>query len=287
MQERSSIFLRLLLNRYHQGPQDAILALLPDDEGKEVSEQPIPSGDIEATLTSPLDALKRTHYSWLLDSLTELPKPSVAYLLGLMQEEKAEKIKTALKIKNKASNLTPLMKRFILGRLAKDFPFKETPPFEQIPETELTPLANLKKQELVQLIDFLGLYDLSEEIHNIVDKRLLENINNALTPKKKSYVKKCLLSKEKLVTNRLNLEFWDGDPAKLSKLIHHRGMVRLGYALCNQDKHLVWHITHILDSGRGKKLLRYINDKEIPGVTKTLREQVLDVMAFFKKGSKT
>lgn len=286
MQDRSSTYLRLLLNRYHKGPQEAVLTPLPEEKAKKVSELTINTEDCETILAAPLENLRRIHYSWMLDTLEKLPQSSIVYMLGLVPPEKAEKIQAALKIKSKPPALSPLMKKFILQRLANDFPFKDTPPFSHIPESELSFLAHLQKQELVQLIDFLGLYDLSEEIHNIVDKRVLEKIYNALTPKKKSYVKKCLQSKEKLVTNRLNLEYWDGDQAKLLKLIHHRGMVRLGYALCNQDQNLIWHITRTLDSGRGKKLLRYINDKEIPGVTKTLREQVLDVMAFFKKGSK-
>lgn len=286
MQDRSSTYLRLLLNRYHKGPHEAVLTSFPEEKARQVTELPLRTSDIEAILYAPLENLNRIHYSWMLDTLKKIPEPSVLYLLAMIQKEKAEKLKAALGIRSKVPSLSPLMRKFILKYLANDIPFKDTPPFSHIVESELSALAHLQKQELIQLIDFLGLYDLSEEIHNIVDKRLLEKIYNALTPKKKSYVKKCLLSKEKLVTNRLNLEYWDGDPEKLSKLIHHRGMVRLGYALCNQDNNLIWHITHILDSGRGKKLLRYINDKEIPGVTKTLREQVLDVMAFFKKGSK-
>lgn len=285
MQDRSSTFLRLLLNHYHKGPLDPVLAPLADEEAKAVSELPINQGNFEEILSAPLYVLSKVHYSWLVEKIKEMPANSVIYLLGFLPQGQAEKIQTALKIKGDIPSFSPLMKRFVLSRIANDLPFKDSPPFESIKESELSQLNRLKKQELVQLIDFLGLYDLTEEIHNIVDKKLLENIYSALTPKKKAYVKKCLLSKEKLVTNRLNLEYWDGDPAKLAKLLHHRGMVRLGYALCALDENLVWYVTHTLDSGRGKKLLRYINDKEIPTVTKTLREQVLDVIAFFNKES--
>ena len=285
MKDRSSTFLRLLLNHYHKGPQEAVLAPLPDEEAKAISELNIRSDNFMAVLQTPLNILSKAHYSWIIEQLKEMPDNSVIYLLGFLPVSEAEKIKKALNIKDEIPTFSPLMKKFILNRLAQDLPFKDSPPFENIPESGLSGLADLKKQEIVQLIDFLGLYDLAEEIHNIVDKKLLNHINAALTPKKKSYIKKCLLSKEKLVTTRLNLEYWDGDPAKLAKLLHHRGMVRLGYALCAQDEHLIWHVTHTLDSGRGKKLLRYINDKEIPTVTKTLREQILDVIAFFNKES--
>lgn len=285
MQDRKATFLRLLLNHYHKGPQESVLAPLPDEEAKAVSDLSVNLSNFDALLSTPLKVISKVHYSWLVDKIKEMPETSIVYLLGFLPPKQAEKIQSALKIKGEIPTFSPLMKRFVLSRIANDLPFKDTLPFENIPDSELSKLSQLSKQEIVQLIDFLGLYDLTEEMHNIVDKKLLENINNALTAKKKAYVKKCLLSKEKLVTNRLNLEYWDGDPAKLSKLLHHRGMVRLGYALCAQDESLVWYITHTLDAGRGNKLLRYINDKEIPTVTKTLREQVLNVIAFFNKES--
>ena len=93
----------------------------------------------------------------------------------------------------------------------------------------------------------------------------------------------CLHQKEKLITQKLQLEHWDGDCRKLGKLLHHRGLVRLGYALSGQHKDLIWHISHILDAGRGNKLTRYYHKNKIPGVSQTLSYQVLAVIDFSKE----
>jgi hypothetical protein len=283
LQDRSSIILRLLLNRFHKGPMDAVLKLLPEETAKKVSSISIQTNNVGAAINVPFDVLKTVHYSWLVKELHELPESILIYLLGLLPFAQATKLKDALKLKNEIPSFSKAVKPFVVDQVFPFLPFRDAPPFTSIPESEMSKLAWMKKKELVEVIDFLGLYDLAEEVHNIVDKKILEKIYASLTPKKQSYLKKCLRSKEKLVTNRLNLEYWDGDNSKLLKLLHHRGLVRLGYALCGQDAGLIWHITHILDEGRGKKLLRYINEKDIPGVTKTLREQIQDVSEFFNK----
>lgn len=283
MQDKSSMMLRLLLNRFHKGAQDTILKALPEEESQKVLSVPIDSSDIQAALTAPLDMLENVHYSWIVPKLQELPPNTLPFILALMPQPQASKIGEILSIKDSIAPLSSPMKRFILQQLSHLIEFNDTLPVAYIPKTEMTHLAELKKHELVDLIDFMGLYDLSEELHQIVDKKLLENVYQSLTHRKQVYLRQCLRSKEKLVTNRLNLEHWDGDSEKLMKLLHHRGLVRLGYALSGQHRDLVWHITHILDTGRGEKLERYINEKEIPAVTQALREQIHNVIEFFKK----
>lgn len=284
MENRKSIFLRLLLNKCHKEPQEALLNALPENEAQKVKAVGrMPSEDYYALLSSPLDALINVHYSWLAKKLKSISPEKTLYLLGLIPKSRAEKIKTVLNIPTAVPSFSPFIKKFVIQYLSEDFPLKDAPALAFIPESEFSSLTQLKKQEIIEMIDFLGLFDLAEEIHNIVDKTLLEKIYNTLTSKKKSFVKQCLLSKQKLVTNRLNLEYWDGNPSKLNKLLHHRGIVRLGYALSGQNPDLIWHITRRLDSGRGEKLLRYINEKEIPGVTQALTKQVHQVTKFFNK----
>lgn len=283
MDDKKSIFLRLLLNKYNQGPQDALLNALSEDEAQKVKAVKISSEDYLALLSSPLNTLTHVHYSWLTKPLASLSREKTLCLLGLIPQAHAEKIKSALNIAEEIPAFSSSVKKFIIQYLAKDFPFQDAPVLAFVPDSDLSHLTHLQKQQIIELIDFLGLFDLAEEIHNIVDKTVLEKVNSALTPKKRSFIKQCLLSKQKLVTNRLNLEYWDGNPSKLAKLLHHRGMVRLGYALSGQSPDLIWHITHRIDSGRGNKLLRYVNEKEIPGVTNALKEQVHQAIQFFNK----
>ncbi len=286
MQDKISVMLRLLLNSYHKGNQDDVLKLLPEEISKNVSELSIQSSDFQAAMTAPLDLLKTVHYSWLTPKLKELPKNTLSLILSLLPDPQATKLKNNLSIKGNLPEFSPKMKTFVLQQVSHLIDIDEALPLAFLPRSDMTKLSELKKRQLVELIDYLGLFDLSQELHHIVDKKILENVYSSLTPIRQVFLKKLLQSKEKLVTNRLNLENWDGSQEKLLKLLHHRGMVRLGYALSGQNPDLNWHIIHILDTGRGEKLLRYINEKEIPGVTTTLKEQIQTILTFFKKVSK-
>lgn len=286
MQDKSSVMLRLLLNSYHKGNQDDVLKLLPEEISKKVSELSIQSSDFQAAMTAPLDLLKTVHYSWLTPKLKELPKNTLPLILSLLPDPQATKLKNNLSIKGNLPEFSPKMRTFVLQQVSHLIDIDEALPLAFLPRSDMTELSELKKRQLVELIDYLGLFDLSQELHHIVDKKVLENVYSSLTPIKQVFLKNLLQSKEKLVTNRLNLDNWDGSQEKLLKILHHRGMVRLGYALSGQHPDLNWHITHILDTGRGEKLLRYINEKEIPGVTTTLKEQIQSVLMFFKKVSK-
>lgn len=278
--------LRLLLNAFHKGGQEDVLKILPEELSKKVSNLSIQSNNFQAVMTAPLDLLKTVHYSWLTPKLKKLPKDTLPLILSLIPDPQATRLKNSLSIKGELPKFSQKTKAFVLNQVAHLIEVDEALPVAFLPLSDMNELVEMKKGQIIELIDYLGLFDLSEELHHIVDKKILENIYLALTPIKLGFIKQRLRAKERLVTNRLNLENWDGRQEKLLKLLHHRGMVRLGYALSGQNPDLIWHITHILDTGRGEKLLRYVNEKEIPGVTRTLKEQIQSVLKFFKKVSK-
>lgn len=279
--------LRVLLNRYHEGATESVLEGLPKESSQKVLEQNIDALDPSKVLVQPVNKIKQIHYSWFISSLKKLSKNKRALALSVFPEPQATKLIEVLN-----ETLVPLrqsvaIRTFLLNRLYPDFKLPDVLPVDYLPPSELTQLVKMKKAEIINLIDFLGLYDLAEEIRHIVDKKLLEKIYRCLSQRKHRFMRICLHQKEKLITQKLQLEHWDGDCQKLGKLLHHRGMVRLGYALSGQHQDLVWHIVHILDAGRGNKLTRYYHKSEIPGVSKALRSQSLAVMHFFKERAKS
>lgn len=283
MENKSWMILRLLLNRYHTGNVEALLRGLPEGDSQKVLNQNIESKNVKATLFQPAENLKIIHYSWLIPKLQNLSKDKLFLVLSLLPEPQGSKLRDHFSELTEPPHLSPPMKSFLFQQLYSELQLNQIMPLEYLPESELTPLVKLKKNEIIELIDFLGLHDLAEEIHHIVDKKILENIYSCLTKKKQAYIRQCFHRKDKLVTQRLQLENWDGDCQKLMKLLHHRGMVRLGYALSGQHPDLLWYITHILDTGRGEKLSRYYHKEGIPGVTASLKKQILKVINFFKK----
>ncbi|NGX42754.1 MAG: hypothetical protein K940chlam7_01041 [Chlamydiae bacterium] len=283
MQDKSSMMLRLLLNRYHEGTTESVLKGLPEEERRKVLDLPLVSKDVLPALRQPIEAMQHVHYSWLIPQLQSISKRKLRLVISILPEHLATKLCDTLKMTSKPLTLSTPMRSFLRSQLHNAIEFNDVLPVEYLPATEMTRVAKLRKRELVDLIDYLGLYDLAEEIKHIVDRKLLKSLYECLSKKKHIFLRECLHQREKLVTQRLQLEHWDGDCQKLAKLLHHRGMVRLGYALSGQHPDLLWHITHILDTGRGEKLSRYYHKEGIPGVTQALKKQVQIVLKEFNK----
>lgn len=282
MQTKSWIMLRLLINHFHQGHEDDLLKGLNQEDQKIILAQQITSSDLAPALQSPREKLGRMHYSWLTTNISNVPKDKIPLLLSLLPETTSLKLKEYLKQNLPSEQPAPVFRDFLFQQFLDKFQMEDVMPVEYLPENNLSPLLKLKKPELVDLIDFLGLYDLAEEVKRIVDRNKLKQIYETLTPKKQAFLRLSLHTKERLVTPKLNLEQWDGDREKLNTILYKRGIIRLGYALSGQPKDFVWHVVHTLDSGRGNHLMKHCNKDEIPGVTPAVITQVLNVIKFFK-----
>lgn len=287
MEDKSSYFLKLLANRYHAAGQDSFLRPLPAERLKSVANVGIDATDPLPAISQSIALVEKIHYSWLIPKIKELPKSKILLLLSLLPPNKKSKLRAALSVSEDIPQTSAAMKTFLAPHLIPLIQFENRIPLEYLPKGPLSSLGILHKKQLIELIDLLGLYDLGQEIHHIVDKKILEQVYKCLSLNKNAYLKKCLHAKERLVTQRINLEHWDGQCEKLSKLLHHRGMVRLGYALSGLNPGLIWHIVHTLDSGRGEKLQRLISDKEISGVSPTIRKHVQNTLEFMQKGGKS
>lgn len=278
MNKRGWTMLRVLINHYNPNAVNDLLKFLPQDELHQVeTTQNIRSADLMPILQQPQRSLAKIHYSWVQPLLTKFPetlRPTVVAALT------AEQI-SGLGISSPAL-ISDFARSFILNKLYHQLKIGEHFPIEYLPETELSPLTYWTKQEVVNLIDFLGLYDLASEVRHIVNRNYLKNIYTCLTPKQLHYLKVCLHQKEQLVSPKLGIDHTKQDCAKLRQLIHRRGLLRLGKALCGQHSDLVWHIAHTLDMGRGKILLREYQPKTSTKVTPILKQQVMNLMNFLK-----
>ncbi len=282
MKAKSWIMLRLLINRFHEGREDDILKGMDQEDQQMVLAQKISSSDLAPAMQSPREKLEKIHYSWLTSNISNIPNDKIPLVLSLLPEPMALKLKDFLKQNISTEKAAPPFQEFLFNQFLDKLQLEDVTPFEYLPESSLTVLSKLKKSEIVDLIDFLGIYDLADEVKRIVDRNKLKQIYETLTPKKHEFLRQCLHLREKLVTPKLNLEQWDGDHDKLNAILYKRGMTRLGYALSGKPQDFIWHIVHALDVGRGNYLLKQINKEAIPGVTQTVTIQVLNVIKFFK-----
>lgn len=276
MDTRGWMILRVLINRYNGKSGNALLKFLPQDEQEAISKVAIQSDDLKPILQHPQNSLSRFHYSWikpLIDTFPDRLHPVVVSALT------AEQIGGMNAQEGPISNMA---KSFIVNKLCYQLKIDEHIPLEYLSETEFSPLLRWTKQELVDLIDYLGLYDLASEVKHIVNRDHLKNIYDCLTPRQLAFLKICMHQKEQLTAPKLGIDPSKQDSAKLKQAVHRRGLSRLGKALCEEQEDFVWTIAHILDMGRGNIILKEYQTKALPKISSVLKQQVLNLMNYLK-----
>lgn len=283
MSLKRNLITRVLLNQYHQGPPDALLASLSKESAKQILEVNVSSQDASYLFHEPKELARAVHYSWLRPVIEKFPPKMQPFLLTALPSKKCHTLSVLMKKKPYPERLSMPVRLYFLRLLTEKLKPPEILSCPYLPASTLTPLLGLSKGDIIRLIDFLGLHDLAIEIKHIVDKKYLKAIYNCLSIKKQHYLRICLHQKERLTTPRLGLDTWKGDCKTLEFLVHKRGLLRIGKGLAGQHEDFLWHLIHKLDAGRGAIIQRYYTKEEIPGVTQVLMQEILNLLNFFKK----
>lgn len=278
MDKRSWAMLRVLINRYDLKSSNALLKFLPQEEIQAAMAIEINSTDLTPILKQPQNSVEKIHYSWIKPLLEKYPEPLRPSILSALTPEQMTGLQFATPVP-----LSQPVRIFILNQLYRLLKINEHIPEEYLPKRELSLLTKWTKQEMMSLMDFLGLYDLASEVRHIVNRNYLKNIYACLTPKQFHFLKVCLHQKEQIISPKLGIDPSKQDCSKLKQILHKRGLVRLSRALCGQHPDLVWHIAHTLDSGRGNLLLKEYQSEPLPKVTPILQQQVLNLINFLNK----
>lgn len=281
---KQQIYLRVLLDHYHEGSQDSILKSLPPAQAKEISMLKIQNGDPSAIFLDPAQALTSIHYSWVAEEILKQPAELQSLFIASLSPTQQRDVKKLIP-KEISRPLAPIFATYFCEQLFVKLGMENLLPKSFLPNTQLSHLIDLPKSEIVDIIDFFGLYDLGEEIRTIVNTKNLKNIYSCLTPRKHQFLRNCLHQKDRVVAPKLHLEKWDGNCQELQKTLHRRGLSRLGKALSGQHPDFIWYLTHMLDIGRGKILASQIANEEISGITPLLTFQLLNLIDFLE-GSK-
>lgn len=279
MDTRGWMMLRVLINRYNPRAGNALLKFLPQEQQAAISSVEIRSDDLRPILLHPQNSLARIHYSWIKPLIEKYPERLQAAIMAALTAEQVAGMKGSLD-----SPISNPVKSFLVNKLCYQLKVNEHIPLEYLSENEFSPLLKWTKQQIVDLIDFLGLYDLASEVRHIVNRDHLKNIYTCLTPKQFYYLKVCLHQKEQITSPKLGIDPSKQDCPKLKQAVHRRGLSRLGKALCGQHADFVWYLSHVLDKGRGDILLREYQPQALPKITSVLKQQVLNLMNFLKSG---
>lgn len=278
MDKRGCMMMRVLINRYNSKAGNALLKFLPEEESKNVMAQDIQSEDAAPLIHQPQNVINDIHYSWIQLILQNFPQTQHQLVLAALTPVQIAGLKVATPLP-----ISHMGKTFILEQIYRFLKFQDHLPLEYLPITVFSPLGKWKKNQLLNLCDFLGLHDLASEVRHIVNRTYLKNIYTCLTSKQFHYLKICLHTREKLTSPKMGVDPAKQECPKLKQMIHHRGLIRLGKTLCGQHPDLLWHIAHVLDVNRGNILLKEYQPQEIPKVTNILKQQLLDLMAFLEK----
>lgn len=276
-------FFRLLLNRAHPTITPTIVAPLPTTIKNDLDNCSFSSSDLKGFFAAPKRLLEQMHYSWIADCLSALPVATQQELIMALPLSQRPKVYQQLKYTEPETWPSGALLRFYEQALYRYLNLYNKLPAALLPQSSLTPLCNLPKDHLVQLIDLLAMHDLAYEVRKIVSTQQIKRIYGSLTPQQHSFLKMCLQQKERIIPSRMHLENWSKEKGSLQHTLQKRGLHRLALALSGQPAELIWYINHTLDVGRGRYLEQHIKQTPVPHITGEMANQVQQAIDFLEK----
>lgn len=265
MTYKSWAVLESLLRSHHENNVELFSKFLPEEALQNFSNLPVDS-TVRSSFISPAEeSLASMHYSWLLEAVKKIPSEVYNFYLSALPEAQAQIISTALNKEFDRVGLSRIGQTYLLHYFQQNFlEEKEILPVQCLPVSDFHSLLKMEKRRLIQLMGYLGLWDLAFRLKELNHGGLSQSIDKVLSSKKKEYLNICLQEDDIVSLSAIELEKWDGDKRKLEYMLHQRGVERLGHALSGQHKGFLWHLCHKLDTGRAAALLKYYSEEQLP-----------------------
>lgn len=268
------------MNRFHAGEENQFLQDLPESDANEALNQQIESKEVLPIFVDPVQVIEKIHYSWLLKPLQSLPEGMLPYAIAALPTAQGNNLSKMIDKPLKTIPLPAKFRFFFCNQLASLLDIDKILPLDYLPKTPLSMLADYSKNQLVELIDFLGLFDLAVDVRQIVDKKQLKLVYDCLSKKKQVFLRGALHQIDKLNPAKIGVESMFGDCKKLDTQIHRRGLIRLATGLSSQHPDLLWYISHILDTGRSNILAKYMKTNENPTLIAAMSAQIVNTSNF-------
>ena len=234
--------------------KESLFQILPEHLRAALQQQPIPRGLPEQILESLSQRLEPMHHSWI---------PPLPGLVGEPQTWR-----------DWFASLPELAVEFWQRWLWQQVSSHQWLPKALLPEMgEWEPLLQLEKQQLVELIDILGLFDVVVNLRRAVHPEEQQIWAQALSPQQKHAAQKLLQLPN--WPGQAPLPLTHSSPKEVNRQIHTRGCIRLGAALHGLNEGFLWYIAHRLDRGRGDLVQKSANSSVSPEALQTARRSVL------------
>lgn len=278
MQQKSNFVFRILANRFHEKDFEKFSQSLSESDRTAIMSIDIASPNTQAIVRNDYKDLLEMHYSWLLPHVKSLPTEVLPIYLASLDLSQKKGLSEMLGVKPSSKKPGPATQAFLHKLIRQKTVDKSILAREYLPQSQLSPLLDLNKAYIVEVVDLLGIHDLAEKIRAIVDKTKLRAIYKCLTPVKLKYLEFVLRQTEKVMLSELDLLHWDGTPEKLQNSLHKRGLVRLAMALNGESRDFIWHLIHKVDTGRAQFIEKQMQTPPSQEVTKLLKNQLINIV---------
>jgi hypothetical protein len=265
---------------------EVLLKFLLAEEKRQIEKLSTPFFDEKLNTLAQKSLIDFVHYSWFMPILKKYSDNEKACFLTIFSKSNAQKLQNTLNIPHSSEEPSPIAKKFLLNILISFLLPSDNDllSINFLPSSPLNFLILKTKEELIEIIDYLSLFDLHKAFSQIVNRDILDKINNFLSPNQKQFLKSNL--KEPFYFPPLNLKTWDGNMPSLQNILHKRGLLRFKMAMFQQDKSFVWYISHMLDIGRGGVLMKYNEKNEDVSICKSILKNVEDISSFLHERRK-
>jgi len=280
MNKKSLMVMRVLINHFHGGNHPTISAL-PDEEAEELQKLEIDTSDISIATRQPWQVVGRIHYSWVLDPLKQMPESLVPYVVASLPEAYKDKVAKKLGYSD-LPTLSESMKHLLLDRLYEFMPIRGHLPLAFIPKQPFSELLELSKNQFLDLIDCLGVYDVAGELKQIVDRGQLAKLMDSLRKVQQGFLKSIIHERDRWSPAKLGLDQWGGDVARLQRALHIRGLIRLSKALKEHHPEFLVHLYRRIDTGRAKQIKKYQAEEESDQVIHNLGAELKKAISYIQ-----
>lgn len=289
MKDKSWHYTRALLENYHGNIQvvEKYFSTSIVDRLRSVKLSPdksdlLPSGFIDIPF-----GLQNIHFSWVLPLFQDRPLFEKELILTTLPADMALNLRNKLGIKERKIPLNPKMRSWIFNLIYTKLFSHVILPESSLPHSHVTPLLKLTKRTLEQVCDFLGLFDLAEEMRKTIDKPTITRIYSELSSREIIFLEQCLTRRFLWRLPPLGLETWLKNSAGVRHVLQKRGLTRLCVALSGEDEAFIEQILYRFDTGRAKILKHLIKPTAIEPATSLVQKQLSELLnMLFPKAAK-
>lgn len=264
MNERVKRTLCYLLGKTGSKGAKGLLEGLPRDLQRQLDSEVASNTSGPSLIEAPQQRLQHLHHTWYREILQRLPSPLAEQAQAAMQAQQ--------------QGLTGRFWQYWMWRKLCE---PQWLPAALLPaDTFAEQLVALSKDQLVLLMDLLGVVDLVPTLKKVIQPTVRKQWLRALSPVQQRFLKQ-IMHEPVWIGSKELLGHAEASVADLNRLLHRRGCQRIGIALAHHHAGWLWRLAHKLDCGRGCVVVSAANPKvplEASEISLKLVERCLAIM---------